>query len=453
MLRGMTPTVATPTDNPKTSHATGGGVTSGDRTRLLYMVTNPLSARYLLRGQLADMERRGYAVTLVTSPGPDLVLTGRREGVETIGVRMRREIAPLSDLRSLRELTRVLRQVQPAITKAGTPKAGLLGGLAAVATGVPCRVYMLHGLRMETATGFKRVLLWMAEWVACRTAHRVISVSPSLLREAERLRLLRRGSGLVLGNGTSNGTDYRRFAVSADRLSAARALREELQIPDSAPVVGFVGRLTTDKGILELLTAHRSLRERFPDLRLLLVGGTDPDDPLPVTTASLLRSSPGVIETGWLADTPSAYHAMDVLALPTLREGFPNVSLEAAAAGLPVVTTSATGAVDSVVDGVTGFIVPPRDPYLLAGALGRLLDDPQLARQMGDLGLARVQADFDQHDVWDRIDGLFRQMTTESGILEDGGHVRKRRLTGPLDTSRRHLASVLGRGETLSHRD
>lgn len=438
MLRGMMPTVALPTDAPETSHALSADVISGARTRLLYLVTNPLSARYLLHGQLAEMERRGYAVTLVTSPGPDLVLTARREGVETVGVRMRREITPLSDLRSLRELTRVLRQVQPVITKAGTPKAGLLGGLAAAATGVPCRIYMLRGLRMETATGFKRVLLWMAEWVACRTAHRVIAVSPSLLREAERLRLLRRGSGLVLGNGTSNGIDHCRFAVSTDHLSAARGLREKLRIPDSAPVVGFVGRLTVDKGIFELLTAHRSLRERFPDLRLLLVGGTDPDDPLPATTALLLRNSPGVIETGWLADTPSVYHAMDVLALPTFREGFPNVSLEAAAAGLPVVTTSATGAVDSVVDGVTGFVVPPRDPYLLAAALGRLLDDPQLARRMGDCGLARVKADFDQHDVWDRLDGFFRQMVAESGIRESGGRGRKRRLAGMLDTSRNH---------------
>ncbi len=395
-------------------HASGPGGTSaqGVAIRLMFIVTVPMSARILLRGQLADMKSRGYSVTLVSSPGPDLSATGQREGVKAIPVQMERQISPLLDLRALFDLIRVLQKEQPMITKVGTPKAGLLGGLAAVATGVPCRVYVLHGLRLETATGLKRALLWSAERVACLSAHRVLCASPSLLREAERLHLLPRGKGVLLGGGTTNGVDSSRFTATEERLRAASTLREGLGVPEDAKVIGFVGRLTGDKGVVELLAAHRILRRSFPDLCLLLVGEPDPDDPLPAHAASML-AAPGVIMAGWMVDTAPAYHAMDVLALPTYREGFPGVPLEAAAAGRPVVTTSVTGAVDAVVEGVTGYIVPPRDPGALADALGRLLADPALAVELGRSGRERVGRDFSQATVWDENAALFRELLTE----------------------------------------
>ncbi len=395
--------------------------------RLMFIVTVPMSARILLRGQLANMRNRGYSVTLVSSPGPDLWTTAQREGVSVVPVHMERQITPLTDLRTLRELIRVLRKEKPTITKVGTPKAGLLGGLAAVAAGVPCRVYVLHGLRLETATGPKRALLWGAERVACLSAHRVLCVSPSLLREAERLRLLPRGKGVLLGNGTSNGVDSSRFAPTEELLRAAKLLREKFRIPEDAKVIGFVGRLTGDKGVVELLAAHRILQQRFPSLFLLLVGEPDPDDPLPAGTASML-TAPGVIQAGWLADTAPTYHVMDVLALPTYREGFPGVPLEAAAAGRPAVTTSATGAVDSVVNGLTGYVVAPRDATALADALGRLLADPELAHRMGRNGQERVRRDFDRQVIWDTNDRLFRQLLKERNNKRRAGPTMRRAL-------------------------
>ncbi len=393
----------------------------------MFIVTVPMSARILLRGQLANMRNRGYSVTLVSSPGPDLWTTAQREGVSVVPVHMERQITPLTDLRTLRELIRVLRKEKPTITKVGTPKAGLLGGLAAVAAGVPCRVYVLHGLRLETATGPKRALLWGAERVACLSAHRVLCVSPSLLREAERLRLLPRGKGVLLGNGTSNGVDSSRFAPTEELLRAAKLLREKFRIPEDAKVIGFVGRLTGDKGVVELLAAHRILQQRFPSLFLLLVGEPDPDDPLPAGTASML-TAPGVIQAGWLADTAPTYHVMDVLALPTYREGFPGVPLEAAAAGRPAVTTSATGAVDSVVNGLTGYVVAPRDATALADALGRLLADPELAHRMGRNGQERVRRDFDRQVIWDTNDRLFRQLLKERNNKRRAGPTMRRAL-------------------------
>ncbi|WP_239308497.1 glycosyltransferase family 4 protein [Frankia sp. Cj3] len=388
-------------------------------TKIVFIVTIPMSAQILLRGQLADMRNRGYSVTLISSPGPALWATAQREGINAIPVHMERQIAPLADLRALIAITRILRKERPTITKIGTPKAGLLGGLAAVVAGVPCRVYVLHGLRLETATGLKRAVLWSAERVACLSAHRVLCVSPSLLQEARRLRLLPRGKGVLLGSGTSNGINSNHFSATEELLQAASLLRKKFGIPEDAKVIGFVGRLTGDKGIVELLAAHRLLQRSFPGLLLLLVGEPDPDDPLPASVASTL-TAPGVIQAGWLTDTAATYHVMDVLALPTYREGFPGVSLEAAAAGRPVVTTSATGAIDSVVDGVTGYIVKPTDSAALADALGRFLADPELAQRMGQNGQKRVRREFDRQAIWDGNDSLFRQLLKERGNNKRG---------------------------------
>jgi glycosyltransferase involved in cell wall biosynthesis len=380
------------------------------RPSLVFVTTVPLSADVLLRGQLGEFRRRGYEVTVVSSPGSLLEVVSRREGVATAAVEMRREISPAADIRALLGLCRLFREIRPMITSVGTPKAGLLGGLAALLTGVPCRIYVLHGLRLEAVSGPRRWVLWAAEWIACRCAQTVVCVGPSLLRRAESLQLLRKGKAIVLRKGTLNGVDYDRFTETEDRVGAGRELRTRLGIPQNASVVGFVGRITQDKGILDLIAAYRLLQPSFPDLYLLLVGAEDPADPLPIEFESLVSGLPRVVGTGWLEDPTPAYHAMNILALPTYREGIPGVALQAAAAGRPVVTTSVTGAVDAVVDGVTGVIVPPRDPSALADAVGQLLSDPGRSRRMGELGRERVQRDFRPEDMWNDLDFLFQQL-------------------------------------------
>jgi glycosyltransferase involved in cell wall biosynthesis len=307
-----------------------------------------------------------------------------------------------------------MRSCRPAVTNVGTPKAGLLAGLAAWFARVPCRIYTLRGLRLETATGLQRMLLYLTEWVACRAAHRVVCVSPSLLRRAEGLRLVAPGRGVVLGSGSSNGIDVDRFLPSPQRRATGIRLRADLGLPDDALVVGFVGRLARDKGVVELVEAYRQLTPTFPQLRLLLLGEPEPGDPLPADTHAALESLPGVVRPGFVADTADWYHVMDVVALPTYREGFPNVLLEAAAAGKPVVTTTATGAVDAVLAGMTGHVVPPRDVAALRTALGALLAAPDEAARMGRRGQEWVSGHFRSHNVWRSLGDLYDELLGSS---------------------------------------
>ena len=383
------------------------------RPAIVFAVTVPLTVRFL-RGQLAWTSRFGFDVTLVTAPGPGLSDVALQEGVVIITIPMEREIHVIRDLISLYRILRLLHRLRPDITHVSNPKAGLIGGIAAALTGVPARVYTLRGLRLETTRGLRRRILWLAEWTACRSAHAVVAVSPSLAERAVALGVVSRSKIQVIGSGSSNGVDAAHFRPTPARRHRALALRTHLGIPLTAPVIGFVGRQLRDKGFPELLAAFRMVQERLPGAWLLLIGRPEPAGWRPGELETLLSRVRQVAQAGHLADPADAYLAMDVLALPTHREGLPNVALEAAASALPVVATAATGAIDAVRDGETGFLVPPHDVNALAAALLTVLTDPQRARHLGGSGRRWVEEAFAQERVWEGLGELYTQLLASS---------------------------------------
>jgi glycosyltransferase involved in cell wall biosynthesis len=362
---------------------------------ILVAVTSPLSWVFFT-GTFGMLRDAGYEPMLVSSPGEQLQRIGRDAGVRYAAIPIRREIAPLHDLLSLWRFYRLMRKARPTLTDVGTPKAGLLGGVAAWLLGVPCRIYTLYGLRLETTTGLKRILLTMTERAACACAHRVICVSPSLRRRAIELKLVSADKTVVLGSGSVRGIDVQRFSPELGKPAQKEHLAKSLGISRGVPVIGFVGRLTRDKGIRELITAFSQLRRKWPSLRLLLVGDLEDGDPVEPIVRQQMETDPGIIRAGFVADTAPYYALMDVLVLPTYREGLGYTPLEAQACGIPVVTTTATGAVDSVVDGVTGFHVPVGNCEALAARIDQLLSDPELRSRMGQRGRERVVQEFRQ---------------------------------------------------------
>jgi glycosyltransferase involved in cell wall biosynthesis len=361
-------------------------------TMLIGVTTQELCL--ILGARLSVLRRAGFHVVLVSGPGELLERMASRLGVECIALPMRRYIAPLADLLALVRLWWILGNQKPDIVEFSTPKAGLLGMIAARLRSLPRRVYMLRGLKLERSSGFKRWILLTAERVACACAHVVLCNSKSLRAEALALGLAPAGKLLVLGEGSSNGVDVERFSPGPT------AVRDKFSIPREAPVVGFVGRLTRDKGLPELIEAFDRILLAEPAMYLLLVGWFDAaEDALNAELRSRILNHPRIHCTGFVSDAAPYYRAMDVMVLPTWREGFPNAVLEAAASGIPVVTTESTGARDAVIPEVTGLLIPPGYPEAIYESVVKLLRDPERRFHMGRAGRAWVMEHYSEERV------------------------------------------------------
>ena len=381
----------------------------------MYVVTSPLTVN-LLRGQLRYMAAAGFDVTVVSAPGPELDAAAEHDCVSTVPIAMERDLSPGSDWRTFRALRRLMKERRPHIANVSTTKAGLLGGLAARTAGVPVRIYVLRGIRYETASGFRRAMMKFAESVACRAATRALCVSESVRKRLELDGMLTSEGSAVLASGSSNGVDADRFAPTGDRVAHGKRLRHELGIPEDAPVVGYVGRFTRDKGLAELVAAHDVLTKVITGVRLLVVGGNEVGDPLPAETRARLKTDRTIICTGYVPDSAPYYHVMDILALPTHREGFPNTVLEAYAAGKPVVATRATGAIDAVMEEGTGLLVPVGNVRELAAALESLLKSPATRKEMGDAGRRWVHRDFRPVRIWRELEKEYRRLLEEHNL-------------------------------------
>ena len=392
------------------------------RPRLVIAVNSAIALGFV-QGQLQFFQERGFDVTvLCPERRKDEWEVARPKGVSIIEVSMERKIAPWRDVQSLLRLWRHMRALRPTVTNVGTPKAGLLGGFAAWLNRVPCRFYTLHGLRFETTKGLKRRILVYAERLACRFAHRVICVSHSVRNRAIASGLTSAERMVVFGSGSCNGVDASHFAATPQIVRRAAQLRHQLGIPMGAPVVLFVGRLTCEKGIPELIKAFSQLVVRFPELRLLLAGCFEDGDPLPSDIRRCLETHPRVILAGAVPDTAPYYAAADVLVLPSHREGLPTVVLEAQAAGVPVVGASATGIVDVVADGQTGLLFPVGNVPVLAEAIAKLITDGALAIKLGLAGQEQVISKFQQEQIWqalhrEYLEVLQRKESRRSSVL------------------------------------
>lgn len=366
--------------------------------RICLVASIPTTLLAFYRGLIRALRDAGWEVGVACSPADDLPKLAQLVGPQRVhAVPIARQITPLRDVRSVVALSRSLRQQRYEIVHAHTPKGGLIGMAAAALARVPGRIYTVHGLASETEQGLRRRLIEAAERCSCRLAHRVLAVSPSLRDLLAQRRICPHEKVAILGAGSACGIDLNRFRRTPELRAEAARLRSELGIPAEARVIGFVGRLVPDKGVHTLVTAFSALAKRFADVWLLVVGDLEPHrGQLDARTLQTLSTHPRIRRVPFTDQIERCYAAMDLLTLPTRREGFGLVLLEAGALGLPVVATRVTGCVDAVLDGETGLLVPPDNPHALRAAIERLIADAELAQRLGQAARARVERDFSE---------------------------------------------------------
>lgn len=323
-----------------------------------------------------------YDIVAVSNPDEALERMSHLPGVRTIGVPMQRHIAPLSDLRSLWRMYRLMRRERPWLVHSMTPKAGLICMLAARLAGVPNRMHTFTGLIWPTSHGIKRSILKAMDRLLCSCATVINPEGRGVRDDMVRGGITRR-SMVILGHGNVRGIapEYYNPEDPGVRQTAKTLRRDD---PEASMVFVFVGRLVADKGIAELVRAFADVYDKNHGARLWLVGRTEDDlDPLDKDTRDTIASHPGIRAFGEQADVRPYLVGADAFVFPSHREGFPNVVLEAGAMGLPSIVTDINGSREIIENHYNGIIVAPGDAKALEAAMDTLRDSGVRARMAG----------------------------------------------------------------------
>ncbi|MDP2692348.1 MAG: glycosyltransferase family 4 protein [bacterium] len=381
------------------------------KSKIIRITTVPISLNKLLEGQLRFM--KGYYEVLAVSAGPigELEAVGRREGVATREVAMTRSITPLKDIKAVWQLYRLFKKEKPSIVHTHTPKAGIVGMLAAWLAGVPNRLHTVAGLPLMEATGFKRTVLNFVEKTTYRFATKVYPNSKGLYDFIIAENFTKPSKLSIIGKGSSNGIDTDYFNPNLYSERDKISVRAELKIPQHHFLFIFVGRLVKDKGINELIAAFSKLSQSKDNISLLLVGPFENDlDPLWPETLISINENPNIYSVGYQNDVRPYFAVADALVFPSYREGFPNVVMQAGAMGLPSIVTDINGCNEIIEHSKNGLIIPLKDTNVLQQAMQKLLTDEALYKELRAYARPMIVSRYAQQLVWEAIFSEYKKL-------------------------------------------
>ncbi|MDF0718789.1 glycosyltransferase family 4 protein [Kaistella sp. PBT33-4] len=391
--------------------------------KLIRITTVPLSLDKLLGRQLTFMNNC-LDVTAISADEKELARVAQKYGVKYFHLEMTREITPLQDLKALWKLYGYLRREKPQIVHTHTPKAGIVGMLAAKLAGVPNRLHTVAGMPLMEASGAKRMVLDLVEKMTYASATKVYPNSKGLYDFIVMHQYAPTGKLKVIGNGSSNGIDTAFFSPDVFTERKCDMLRNELLLKPQVFVFVFVGRLVGDKGINELVAAFKKLvsdseksdsepehNEDLPSVKLLLVGPLETElDPLQAETLEEIENNSHIIMTGYQNDVRPYFAVSNALVFPSYREGFPNVVMQAGAMGLPAIVTDINGCNEIVEEGVNGTIIPTKDTEALYEAMKTMLQDEEWRMRLKKNARPMITARYEQQVVWEALLEEYRAM-------------------------------------------
>lgn len=373
---------------------------------------------HFLIALIDGMAAEGWHVTAVCSDGPFIPgLRQRGYRVETIAIS--RGLNPLKHLVSLLRLYRLFRKERFDILHAHTPVAALLGRIAARLAGIPLVIYTAHGFyfhdRMRT---LPRIAYTWLEWLGGRMTDLLFTQSAEDAATAVALGIADPTNVVAIGNGV----DVRRF--EPDQGEARAATRLALGIPETAIVIGIIGRMVAEKGYREFCSAASVIAQKYPEAWFVAVGDRLPSDHATGVERDIAQARARVgnrlVLTGLRSDVPDLLAAFDIFTLPSYREGMPRTIIEAMMMGLPVVATDIRGSREEVVDEETGLLVPPADADALCAAMELLVNDVAARSRMGKAGRRRALELFDESKV------VAKQINSIKARLSDPPRSRER---------------------------
>jgi len=351
------------------------------KPKLIRITTVPISLKILLQDQLKFMNQY-FEVLGVSSGGKELADVKQDEGIRTIELDMSREITPIKDLISLVKMIRLFLKEKPDIVHTHTPKAGIVGMVAAYVTRVPYRLHTVAGLPVMEASGKKKKVLLMVEKITYLCATQVYPNSYGLQEYISKNKLADKKKLKVIGHGSSNGIDTLQFNQTHKVLLEAEEIKKIYDLENKF-VFCFVGRVVKDKGINELMYVFDKLSQKYNNITLLIVGQLEDElDPISISSHTILENNPQIIYTGFQRDIRPYLASSDCFVLPTYREGFPNVVLQACSMELPCIVTNINGCNEIIEHNKNGLIVKPKNNNELYSAMHKMVEEEELSTQL-----------------------------------------------------------------------
>jgi glycosyltransferase involved in cell wall biosynthesis len=377
---------------------------------ILHVVNIFFVIPYFFGDQFLYFKNKGYKLHVICSPSEYLSTYASAKQFKYKEISISRKIALITDIWAVINICRYIRKNKIDIVVGHTPKGALLAMLAGWMMKAPKRIYFRHGLVYETSKGFMHLILINMDRLTAFLSTKIVCVSPSLYKKSLKDNLNKEYKQVVLGKGSCTGIDtLNKFNPELISNTKQAQLREILSVPENAIVIGYCGRIVRDKGIVELINAFEILQQRTnKSLHLLLVGMFDERDLLPVETKEKILSHPTITYTGYVKDNIELYYSlMSVFILPSYREGFGMSVLEASAMQLPVITTRATGCIDSIIENETGIYVDHTSAKIISVLLD-FIENEDKRHQYGTAGRKFVTENFEQSIIWREIEKLYQ---------------------------------------------
>ncbi len=381
---------------------------SNNQKKLIIGITAEGSVNLLL-GQLAYFKSLGYKTYLLAPYSERSSRFCEIEGCEHLVINIEREISFWKDIKTLFQITRIFRSVKPDIVNLGTPKVALLGMIAAFRLRVPKRIYTCRGFRFEHEKGLKRMVLITMERITSLFAQQVICISNSVKELGLKNKIFPVNKTVVIRQGSSNGIDLSLFDPKEPRYREFKSdFKKKYNLTDKF-VFGFLGRIVDRKGINELYHVFDDLYSHNQNIKLLLVGPIETSQIADKSLVEKINLHPGIINYGKVNqdEVPALMLVMDVFVLPAWWEGFGNVLVQAAAMGIAVISSTATGTIDAVNDGFNGILVAVKDKNKLKEAMVKLHEDERVRLKLGKNGLFWAK-NFDRYMIWNDIHKIYQ---------------------------------------------
>lgn len=377
--------------------------------KIIHIVNISFVLPYYIGDQFDFFADKGVKFYVGCTPDGYLDQFTSRKNIVPVPLNILREINLREDLLSIIKLYKLIKKEKIDIVITHTPKGGLIGIIASFFARIDKRIYFRHGLVYETSSGLKRVLLKNIERLTGFLSTKVICVSDSVLKISLLEKLSRTNSTTILNMGTCNGIDAEKtFNLKNIDQASILFLKQKYNINDTDFVIGFVGRLVNDKGVNELIGAWKNIIITHRNVKLLLVGPFEKRDGLNDEIKEFIGNEPSIIHTGLIEDVRSHYALMNIFILPSYREGFPTVVLEASAMELPIITTRVTGCCDSIISNQTGIFTELENEHIAKSIL-YYMSNKQLAIKHGQNGRKFVIENFNQQKIWEEIQKILEE--------------------------------------------